>query len=125
MEDTFPTISEANLNKIANDRAARLGSDVQEELEKLEKEFRSAGAYPFTFDSGTSPAVKQLRYKLLLAGAGAINLQIDEIGSNLIGNTEVLTLFLELFDQGHVKQKLIKNTADSCSAHRPSCSTAV
>lgn len=113
MEDTFPTISEQNLNKVANDRAGRLGSDVQEELEKLEKEFKSAGAYPFTFDSGTSPAVKQLRYKLLLAGCGAINLQIDEIGSNLIGNTEVLTLFLELFDQGHVKQKLIKNTADN------------
>lgn len=113
MEDTFPTISEQNIHRIANDRAARLGSDQQEEIEKIEKEFKSAGAYPFTFDSGTSPAVKQLRYKLLLAGCGAINLQIDEIGSNLIGNTEVLTLFLELFDQGHVKQKLIKNTADN------------
>lgn len=113
MEDTFPTISEQHIHAIANDRAARLGSDQQEEIEKIEKEFRSAGAYPFTFDSGTSPAVKQLRYKLLLAGCGAINLQIDEIGSNLIGNTEVLTLFLELFDQGHVKQKLIKNTADN------------
>jgi hypothetical protein len=113
MEDTFPTISEMNLSKIANDRAARLGSDPQEETEKLDKEFKIAGAYPFTFDSGTSPAVKQLRHKLLLAGCGAINLQIDEIGSNLIGNTEVLTLFLELFDQGHVKQKLIKNTTDN------------
>lgn len=113
MEDTFPTVSEGNLNRIANDRAARLASDVGEELEKLEKEFKRAGSYPFTFDSGTSPAVKQLRHKLLLAGCGAINLQIDEIGSNLIGNTEVLTLFLELFDQGHVKQKLIKNTADN------------
>jgi hypothetical protein len=113
MEESFATISEMNLNKLANDRAARLGTEPQEEIEKVEKEFRSSGAYPFTFDSGTSPAVKQLRYKLLLAGCGAINLQIDEIGSNLIGNTEVLTLFLELFDQGHVKQKLIKNTADN------------
>lgn len=113
MDDTFPVISEMNLNKIAQDRAARLGSDPQEELERIEKEFKSAGSYPFTFDSGTSPAVKQLRHKLLLSGAGAINLQIDEIGSNLINNTEVLTLFLELFDQGMVKQKLIKNTADN------------
>jgi hypothetical protein len=113
MNDTFPVIVEQNLWVIANDRAARNGGDPAEEFEKAEKEFKHAGAYPFTFDSGTSPAVKQLRYKLLMSGVGAINLQIDEIGSNLISNAEVLTLFLELFDQGIVKQKLVKNTADN------------
>ncbi|MFP3617309.1 hypothetical protein SB778_45500, partial [Paraburkholderia sp. SIMBA_050] len=76
-------------------------------------EFKRAGAFPFTFDSGTAPAVKQLRQKLLLADAGSINLQIDEIGSNLINNIEVLNLFLELYDQGIVKQKLTKNTAEN------------
>jgi len=113
MEDTFPVISEQSLWETANDRAARNGTDPQEEFEKAEKEFRSAGAFPFTFDSGTPPAVKQLRHKLLLSGCGSINLQIDEIGSNLIGSTDVLTLFLELFDQGIVKQKLTKNTVDN------------
>lgn len=113
MEDTFPVISEKHLWDIANDRAARNGTDPQEEFEKAEKEWRAAGAFPFTFDSGTAPAVKQLRHKLLMSGCGAINLQIDEIGSNLIKETEVLTLFLELFDQGIVKQKLTKNTVDN------------
>lgn len=113
MEDTFNVVSEMNLNKIAGDRAARLGSDVGEELERVEKEFKTAGPYPFTFDSGTAPAVKQLRHKLLLSGCGAINLQIDEIGSNLVNNTDILTLYLELYDQGMVKQKLVKNTADN------------
>lgn len=113
MEDTFPTIAEQNLWAIANSRAARNGTDPQEEFERAEKEFKSAGAFPFTFDSGTPPAVKQLRHKLLLSACGSINLQIDEIGSNLIGSTDVLTLFLELYDQGIVKQKLIKNTADN------------
>jgi len=113
MEDTFPVIAEQNLWAIANGRAARNGTDPQEEFERAEKEFKSAGAFPFTFDSGTPPAVKQLRHKLLLASCGSINLQIDEIGSNLIGSTDVLTLFLELYDQGIVKQKLIKNTADN------------
>lgn len=113
MEDTFPVISEKTLWDIANDRAARNGGDQQEEYDKAEREFKTAGAFPFTFDSGTTPAVKQLRNKLLLAGCGSINLQIDEIGSNLIGQTEVLTLFLELYDQGIVKQKLVKNTADN------------
>lgn len=113
MEETFPMIAEQHLWNIANDRAARNGTDQQEEFERVEKEFRQAGAFPFTFDSGTPPAVKQLRHKLLLSNCGSINLQIDEIGSNLIGSTDVLTLFLELFDQGLVKQKLTKNTAEN------------
>lgn len=113
MEDTFPILSDQNLNVIANNRSARNGTDQQEEYEKTLKEFRSYGAYPFTFDSGTTPAVKQLRQKLLMASVGAINLQIDEIGSNLIGQTEILNTFLELYDQGMVKQKLVKNTSDN------------
>jgi hypothetical protein len=48
-----------------------------------------------------------------MAGAGSINLEIDEIGSNLVSNTEVLNTFLELYDVGKVKQKLIKNTNDN------------
>lgn len=113
MDDTFHVLSEKHLWDIANDRAARNGTDQQEEFDKAEKEFRAAGAYPFTFDSGTTPAVKQLRHKLLMAACGSINLQIDEIGSNLIGQTDVLTTFLELYDQGRIKQKLVKNTADN------------
>ena len=113
MEDTFQVISEQNLWNIANTRAARNGTDQQEEFEKAEREFKQAGAFPFTFDSGTPPAVKQLRHKLLLSSAGSINFQVDEIGSNLLGVSDVLTLFLELFDQGLVKQKLTKNTAEN------------
>ena len=113
MEDTFQVISEQNLWNIANTRAARNGTDQQEEFERAEKEFKQAGAFPFTFDSGTPPAVKQLRHKLLLSSAGSINFQVDEIGSNLLGVSDVLTLFLELFDQGLVKQKLTKNTAEN------------
>ncbi len=113
MEDTFQVISEQNLWNIANTRAARNGTDQQEEFEKAEKEFKQAGAFPFTFDSGTPPAVKQLRHKLLLSSSGSINFQVDEIGSNLLGVSDVLTLFLELFDQGLVKQKLTKNTAEN------------
>lgn len=113
MEDTFPVIAEENLWVIANARALRNGTQQDEEFEKVETEFKRSGAYPFTFDSGTSPAVKQLRHKLLMANCGSINLQIDEIGSNLISTVEVLTLFLELYDQGMVKLKLVKNTADN------------
>jgi hypothetical protein len=40
-------------------------------------------------------------------------MQVDEIGSNLEASDELLKLYLELYDQGIVKQKLTKNTADS------------
>jgi len=113
MEDTLPVLAEQNLWVIANNRAARNGTDQNEEFERASKEYRSYGAYPFTFDSGTTPAVKQLRQKLLMANAGSINMQIDEIGSNLLRETEVLTAFLELYDTGQIKQKLVKNTSDN------------
>jgi hypothetical protein len=113
MEDTFFVISEQNLWNIANKRAARNGTDQQEEFDKAEKEFRNAGAYTFTFDSATPPAIKQLRQKLLMSTVGSINFQVDEVGSNLTGSVDVLNLFLELFDKGRVKPKLTKNTVDN------------
>jgi hypothetical protein len=116
MEDTLPVIAEVHLWEMANERAVKNSSEPQEEFDKVAAEFKRAGAYPFTFDSGTAPAVKQLRNKLQLANCGSINLQIDEIGSNLVSNVEVLNLFLELYDQGLVKQKLTKNTAENTRA---------
>ena len=113
MEDTFPVISDQNLWVIANQRAARNGNAQQVEYDKALSEFKQAGVFPFTFDSGTTPAIKQLRQKLLLSSAGSINLQIDEIGSNLIGQTDILNTYLELYDLGIVKQKLIKNTNEN------------
>lgn len=109
---TFPIIALQNIDKLAIKRASAT-IPYEEQLEKLEKEFISLGPLVFSFDSGTSPAVKQMRHKLLMAGAGSINLEIDEIGSNLVSNTEVLNTFLELYDVGKVKQKLIKNTNDN------------
>lgn len=113
LEETFPVLAESNLPKLALKRANRKSTDPDEELVRVQKEFDSLGSLMFSFDSGTAPAVKQMRHKLLMADAGSMNLQIDEIGSNLIGNVEILNTFLELYDVGLVKQKLIKNTADS------------
>lgn len=113
MTETFPCLAEINLPIIAQKRAARKATDPEEELEKLQKEFERIGPMLFSFDSATTAAVKQLRHKLLLAKAGAVNLQIDEFGSNLLGNADVLSAFLELYDKGKIKQKLTKNTQDN------------
>lgn len=113
IEDTLPVVADQNMWALAREKAIKNQSDEDEEFEKVSKEYKSLGVYPFTFDSGTVPAVKQLRQKLLISKAGSINLQIDEIGSNLLGNAELLNLFLELYDQGMVKPKLTKNTAEN------------
>lgn len=113
LEETFPLLAEENLPKLSLKRAARKGTDPDDELERTRKEFDNLGSLVFSFDSGTSAAVKQMRHKLLMANAGSMNLQIDEIGSNLLGNMEVLDTFIELYDMGDIKQKLTKNTSDN------------
>ena len=113
LDETLPIISERHLAKLAVQRANRGSDDPDEVLEAITREYNSLGPLVFSFDSGTSPAVKQMRQKLLMADCGSVNLEIDEIGSNLINNTEVLNTFLELYDVGKIKQKLIKNTNDN------------
>ena len=113
MTDTFDVVAETHLWEVARARALRKVCDENEEFGRVSTEFQRLGPLAFTFDSGTTAAIKQMRQKLLLANCGAINMQIDEIGSNLFPNTEALNVYLELYDQGMVKQKLTKNTADN------------
>jgi len=113
MWSTFPFIAEKSMFDLAKDLAAAKNTDEVQELKMLETDFKRQGHNPFIFDSGTGPAVKQLRYKLLLARAGSINFQMDEIGSNLTGQTEIINMLLELYDLGRIKTKLVKNTAEN------------
>ena len=117
MQEVFPKQAELNLQIEAAKRAKYMNIGLNESEERLNKEYRSYGAYRFSFDSATTPAIKQLRNKLLLARVGAINISIDEIGSNLESNADTLNTFLELYDKGVIKDKLIKNT-DTATRHQ-------
>lgn len=112
MDYTYPTIAENSLVTLAVKRAQKKGTDDQEELELVKAEFKKTGAYITGFDSGTTPALKQFRHQLLMSDIGSINLEVDEMGSNLLGNQEIIETYLELFD-GVVKPKLTKNTNES------------
>ena len=123
LEYTFPEIAEQHLLELAHKRATRKSTpdntiDPADELVAVRKEFDSLGSLLFSFDSGTTPAVKQMRHKLLMGNAGAVNLQIDEVGANLVGQTEVLDTFLELYDLGMVKEKLVKSTSENVRHER-------
>lgn len=113
IEETFPIMAEDNLPKLAVKRANRKSTDPDEELARVTKEFASSGPMLFSFDSGTAPAVKQMRHKLLMANAGSMNLIMDEVAANLSANQEVFDTFIELYDKGLTKAKLIKNSADN------------
>ena len=124
LEDTMPTHAEMNIANIADRRALRKGTVAElDELPKLEKEYDSLGSFLFSFDSATTPAVKQLRHLILIGGSGSLNLQIDEIGANLLSQSEVLISFLELFDIGLIKEKLVKSSAENMRYERLEGST--
>lgn len=109
---TLPMLAESSMWQLASKRAARSGKDEQEEFDKLAREYEQAGEYLHSFDDAHPSAVKQVRDKLLMAGAGSINFVVDEIGSNLEKINPAMPLFLELFDQGLAKQKLYMSTND-------------
>ena len=113
MEQTLPVIEEENIAKLAVKRAYIKNEDPDTEEDKVKTEYKHLGKMRFSFDSATTPAIKQMRNKLIMAGIGSVNLEIDEIGINLLPNTEVFGSFLELFDIGKIKEKLTKNTRDN------------
>lgn len=113
IEKTLPVISEKNIEKTAKLHAEKYDVDYDEEIARLITEFNTSGHYLMSFDSATTAGAKQMRGKLLIAGIGSLNLEIDEIGNNLTGSSEILTLFLELFDKGLTKPKLLKNTKEN------------
>ena len=113
LNNLYPKVVEKRLADIAVKRADKYGTDPEEEYIKVQQEFRNTGAYYFNFDSGTAPAIKQLRHQLLLANVGSINLEMDEVGANFSNNIEILNTFIELYDLGLVKNKITKNTKEN------------
>ncbi len=113
-DETFQLLADTNLPKLALKRANRKSVDPDEELVRVTKEFEKQGELLFSFSEASSTAaVKQMRHKLLMADAGSLNFQMDEVGSYLGGNAEVLVAFLELYDMGTIKPKLKVNTTES------------
>lgn len=113
MGETFGLIAEKQLAKLATTRATQQEIDESAAMVGVKKEFAIQGAQVFSFDSATPAAIKQVRHKFLMAGCGAINMEIDEIGSNLVDGADAFKTMLELYDVGKIKQKITKNTAEN------------
>lgn len=118
LEETFLAAAEENIMELAEKRADRRGTTPASEEEKILKEYVGAGEVLFQFSKGTPAAVKQFRHKLCLAKAGALNYNVDEIGSNLISQHDMFNLLLELYDTGRIEDNLIKNSAENTRVER-------
>ena len=113
MHSTYPTKAKEAIASLAMEISIKSGEDSNDVEAELLKDFHENGHFLFSFPEGTSPALKQLCKSINLARCGAASLEMDEIGSNLLGNSEILATFLELYDVGHTKDKLTKVTKDS------------
>lgn len=113
LNDKIEEAEHEAINRISSRYVSDTGLDEGLSRTKAERDVTELGPYVETFDSGTAPAIKQLRAKIQQLGFGALNLQIDEIGSNLSSSEEALTTFLELYDLGQIKQKVTKVTKES------------
>ena len=116
MEKTFPSLAKKSLKSIGHKRfnaSSNIKKTLEDEVLKVESEFEDLGDLPYDYDSGTPAAFKQVRHKCLMAEAGALNFFVDEIGDNLLTNSDMLKVYLEAFDVGKIKQKITKNTADN------------
>lgn len=110
-EITFPMICKENMEALANERVIKNDSRYMTELEAITAEFQKAGGLLTSFDSATTPGVKVYRNKLLLGSIGSLNLEMNELGNNLLNNKELFDIFLELYE-GVIRPKLIKGTKD-------------
>jgi len=111
---TYPYISNFWLEKTANKTANNKGTEFDDEMAKIQKEFDNLGSHLFSFDSGSLAGMKQLRQKMLMSRMGALSFIVDEIGSNIqeAGVMDILRGFLELFDMGKIGDKLLVNSVD-------------
>lgn len=117
-ETVFPLSAEHNIQQIAIRRANLNGTDVNDEEDKLRKTFNDLGSLLPFFDDATVPAVKQMRHKLQIAKSGSANLQVDEIGNNFTKILEVMGVYLELYDKGFTKEKLVKSSNENIRFER-------
>ncbi|MGB1226452.1 MAG: primase C-terminal domain-containing protein [Poseidonibacter sp.] len=113
MLETMQKVKDRNLSVLAGDLSVLSGLDIADAQGTINKEYTNLPKFLYSFGSSTPEGFKAMRTKLSMAGIGATSNVIDEIGSNLQGNQETMTVQLEAYDTGDSKSKLIKTDSNS------------
>lgn len=112
LDETMDMAAETNMYQLAVARANLRAEDPDDEVTKLQNEYARTGEYEPVFGSATMAAIRESRHKLLMAGAGSLSFQVDEIGMHMSNEGESLSAFLELWD-GQLTTALRKNTQEN------------
>jgi len=112
MDTTYKTIGELSLRALAKEAVKNADDDEDAEYDKLRTEFFNCGPFMFSYSEASVAAVKQMREKLLMAGSGAMSLEIDEISHHIEKIDDVIATYLELYDVGKLGKRMIKHTSD-------------
>lgn len=116
---TFIDKTRLEVEARADLNAILTGKEPKFEEQVLWKKITDLPSYVYTFGSGSTPeGLKGLMTSLSMRRTGAISLEIDEIGSNISSNKEVLDTALEVYDNGLVKNKL-KRTDSNAEIENP------
>jgi len=109
----MPNRSTAIVEASGAEIALMTGKDTDFEIGRLWKTITALPKYIYTFGSGTTPeGLKGLMTALSMRETGAVSIEIDEIGSNISANKEVMDTLLESYDNGRLKNKLKKTESN-------------
>lgn len=110
----YPSITDDNLAIEAGDLAIKMGIDVGDAHKMVKKQFDATAKFQYAFPLSTIEGLRSLRLRFGMAGIGSTCMEADEVGSVLTSQTmlESLGLYLETYDMGKGKQKLIKSDSN-------------
>lgn len=110
---TLRDIGEEAMSNEALLQASYKATSYDEELELVQQELASCGSYKNSFGEGSGPAYRQIRTICQIYGIGSTNLIIDEVGYNLDKMEELLTVHMDVYDVGLIKDKITKSNNES------------
>ena len=119
VNNIYPSISEDNLIGEAGELALRTGLDSAEALKEIKRTYNATAKFQYAFPMSTVEGLRSLRLRFALTKIGATCMETDEIGSVLTTPSfmDSLGLYLETYDMGKGKQKLIKTDSNPDNIH--------
>ncbi len=115
MNNYAPDKVAENLQHRIEQYAVKKGIEPNEAEAEIMKHWRRLPKHLYSFSDATIEGVKAFREKLTIANMGSVNMEIDEIASNMDRVADIFGLYLECYDMGLAKQKLIKVDSNSDS----------
>ena len=112
-KEIYFDIGEEFRYKLATIKSLSTGLPLEEAMNLISEEYSSYGQFPWRIGKGTEAAIRQARKAVQLAGCGSLNVLVDEIGHNLLGNADLNSMGLSFFDKGSIEASITKATKEN------------